>query len=113
VDAFGLRKGMNISATKIVTVPEDVVSQQQKVTGQMAPPPQVEAIQGPVLIETNATEPEPAEVAEAKPPEAQKEPKTLPNTASELPSVALIGALMLLSGVVGLVVWSRRQRPGF
>src|SRR6185503_9218983 len=38
-DAFGLRKGMKISATKIVEVPQTVVEEQRKVTGTMPPPP--------------------------------------------------------------------------
>jgi hypothetical protein len=112
-DAFGLKKGMQVSATKIITEPTQVVSQEQKVTGQMPPQPQVEAVQGPVLIESKTTEPEPAQVAEANPPEAQPEPKELPKTAGALPSIALIGALMLLSGLGGLAAWSRRTRHGF
>ena len=108
-DAMGLRKGMQISATKIVTEPQDVVSSEHKVTGQMPPPPQVEAVQGPLLIETQT--PQPAEVAQAKPPETQAEPKELPQTASNLPWIALIATLMLLSGVAGLAVRSRRTRP--
>lgn len=112
-DAMGLRKGMQISATKIVTEPQDVVSREQRVTGQMPPPPQVEAVQGPLLIETKAPEPRPAEVAEAKSPEAQPDAKELPHTASDLPWIALFGTLTLLSGLVGLAEWSRRTRVGF
>ena len=111
MDAFGLRKGMNISATQIVTAPDSVISQQRKVTGQMPPPPPVESIQGPLLIVVQAPpHAPPAQVAEAKPPEAQPEPKKMPQTASDLPWIAILGALMLLSGVVGLAAWSRRTR---
>jgi hypothetical protein len=104
VDAFGLRKGMEISATKIVTVPANVITQQRSVTGQMPPPPPTEAIQGPLLI---VVETQPAQVAQAKPAEAQPEPKKLPQTASELPMMGLIGALTLLSGVLSFLVSSR------
>jgi LPXTG-motif cell wall-anchored protein len=110
-DAFGLKKGVIVSATKIVTVPESVVTHQQKLTGELPPPPQVEAIQGPLLIETQT--PPPAQVAEAKPPEPEPETKKLPNTASDMPWIALLGTLLLLSGVVGLAAWSRRTRPDF
>src|SRR6202035_5192894 len=57
VDAWGLKKGMTISATKIVEVPENVVSQQRKVTGSepvavaaAAPPPQPPPADVPILI---------------------------------------------------------------
>ena len=39
VDAFGLRKGMKVSATKVTEIPENVVSQKTTLTGKMPPPP--------------------------------------------------------------------------
>jgi hypothetical protein len=48
-DAFGLRQGMKVSATKIVEVPETVVEQQKKVTGTM-PPPTPPPSDRPILI---------------------------------------------------------------
>src|SRR5580704_2106242 len=39
VDAWGLKKGMKISATKIVEVPETVVTQNRKLVGTAPPPP--------------------------------------------------------------------------
>jgi len=106
VDAFGLRKGMQISATRIVTVPVTVTSQQRKTTGQMPPPP-TEAIQGPILIESQSHTTPPAEVAEAKPAEAAPAPKEIPQTASDLPLIGLLGGMMILAGVVVLAMWSR------
>jgi hypothetical protein len=56
VDAFGLRKGMVVTATKIVEVPEVVVSQRKHVSGTTpeAPPPDVPMqpsnIQGTTLL---------------------------------------------------------------
>jgi hypothetical protein len=38
-DAFGLQKGMQISATAVTDVPETVITQQIKRTGQAPPPP--------------------------------------------------------------------------
>jgi hypothetical protein len=77
-DAFGLRKGMLVSATNIIEVPENVITQ-QRAAGRMPPP--TEAIQGLLLIVV-ATAP-PAEVAQAKPPEAQRQPKKLSQTAGK------------------------------
>jgi hypothetical protein len=47
VDAWGLKPGMKISATKITETPETVVSQKTKVTGTMPPPPPANI---PILI---------------------------------------------------------------
>ena len=49
VDAFGLREGMKISATRITETPETVVSQKTMVTGKMPPPPPPPA-DVPILI---------------------------------------------------------------
>jgi RNase P/RNase MRP subunit p29 len=106
VDAFGLRKGMKVSATKIVTTPKTVVTQERQVTGEMPPPPPpTEAIQGPLLIVVETAQP--AQVAEAKPAPAQPAPEKLPQTASELPLIGFIGTLVLLSGVVLFAFWPR------
>lgn len=105
VDAFHLRQGMQISATKIVTEPVDVVARESKTTGQMPPPP-TEPIQGPILIVVTPAAP-PAQVAQAEPAEPQPAPKELPQTASQLPLLGLLGAMMVLSGVVVLAVWPR------
>ena len=39
VDAWGLKKGMKVSATKVVEVPGTVVSQHRELAGSMPPPP--------------------------------------------------------------------------
>jgi hypothetical protein len=106
-DAFGLRKGQQISATKIVEVPESVVSKHTTVTGEAPPPPPqlpAESIQGPLLI---VTQTQPTQVAQAQPSEAQPESKKLPHTASALPWIGLMGTLLLLFGVVSFFVGSR------
>jgi RNase P/RNase MRP subunit p29 len=97
VDAFGLRKGMIINATKIVEEPEIVVSQQKSVTGTMpekkvaaAPPPPPPPADVAILIVM--TEPAP-------PPAAA--PAKLPKTASNLPLVGLLG-LLCLSASLGV-----------
>ena len=88
-DAFGLRKGMKISATKIVEQPQTVVEQQKQVTGSMPPPPAPPAADQPILV---AAAPAPA-TAKAE------EPEKLPNTATPIPLLGFLGLLSLLSGV--------------
>src|SRR4029077_16897678 len=84
-DAFGLKKGMVVSAQRITEVPETVVTQQVKRTGTMPlPPPPRQDV--PVLIVVAA--PTPAPAANAEPA-----PKELPKTASTLPLVGALGAL--------------------
>jgi len=96
VDAFGLRKGMNISATKITEVPETVVDQQKKVTGTMPPPPPAPPANVPILVvETKQVAPAPAEQAAAEPA-----PAKLPKTATNVPLVALLGLACLSLAVV-------------
>lgn len=96
VDAWHLRKGMNVSATRVVTEPQTVASQERKITAELPPVP----IRGPLLIVIHA--PSPEQVAKATPPQtaepAAKE--KLPQTASELPLIALIGAGVILLGAL-------------
>jgi len=89
-DAWGLRKGMKISATKVVEVPQTVITEQRKVTGTMPPPPPPPPADVPILIAQEA--PAPAPAAPAAPPA----PK-LPKTGSELPLVGLLGLLSFAS----------------
>jgi hypothetical protein len=90
VDAWGLKKGMKISATKIVEAPEVVVSERRKVTGSSpapalaaAPPPPPADV--PILVA----------VLEAPAPA----PTELPKTASPLPLIGLLGLFSLASSV--------------
>jgi LPXTG-motif cell wall-anchored protein len=91
VDAFGLKKGMIISATKIVESPEVVVSQQRQVTGTMPPPPPAPPADVPILVAAAPAAAAPA--AEAAP--AAATPAKLPKTGSSLPLVGLLGLLCL------------------
>ena len=89
VDAFGLRKGMTVSATKVVEQPETVVQQQAKLTGTMPPPPPPPAPDQPILIAVLVPVAVP-EAAPAPPPAPE-----MPKTASELPLIGLLGLLCL------------------
>jgi LPXTG-motif cell wall-anchored protein len=91
-DAFGLRKGMVVSATKVVEVPETVVSQQRQLSGTMPPAPAAPAADQPILIVVSAPAPAPAPAAAE--PVAKAE---LPKTGSALPLVGLLGLLLLAS----------------
>jgi len=96
VDAFHLKKGMLISATRITETPETVVTQKAMLTGKMPPPPPPPP-DAPILIATAAPKPAPAaEAAPAPAPEAA--PAKLPKTASDLPMIGLLGVLMVAMG---------------
>jgi hypothetical protein len=95
VDAFALKKGMVVTATKIVEVPETVVAHQRTVTGTMPPPPPAPPADVPILVATAA--PTPAPAAET----AATAPEKLPKTASDLPLIGLLG-LLCISVSVGV-----------
>jgi hypothetical protein len=92
VDAWGLKKGMTISATKIVEVPVVSVSERRNVTGSSpvvaaAPPPPPPPPDTPILVAiTEAPAPAPASAE-------------LPKTASSLPLIGLLGLLSLASSL--------------
>jgi hypothetical protein len=87
-DAWGLKKGMQISATKIVEEPVDVYEHEQHVAGSMPPPPPPPPDQ-PILVAVAA--PPPA-LAPAPAPE-------MPKTGSLLPLIGLLGLCLMLSSL--------------
>jgi LPXTG-motif cell wall-anchored protein len=94
VDAFGLRKGMIVSATKVVEVPATETAERKTVTGEMPPPPPAPPADVPVLVAQEST----AAAAEPAPTqEAQAAPEKLPQTASLLPLIGLLGLMSLAS----------------
>jgi hypothetical protein len=95
VDAFALKKGMVVNATKIVEVPETVVSEQRKVTGTMPPPPPAPPADVPILVATA----EPAPASTAAPEASSPAPAKLPKTASDLPLVGLSGLLCIFASL--------------
>jgi len=87
VDAWGLKKGMTISATRIVETPVTNINRVAQLTGTNPPPPPPPDV--PLLI---VVVPKPApEVAKATAPE-------LPKTGSFLPLLGMLGMLSLGSG---------------
>ena len=97
VDAFGLKKGMVVTATKIVEVPEVVTTQKRQVTGTMPPPPPAPPANMPMLIAK--AEPAPAAAAPAATETAAAPQKKLPKTASNLPLVGLLGLSLIAASL--------------
>ena len=95
VDAFALKKGMQISATKIVEVPASVTSQEKSVSGTMPTPPPAPPADTPLLIAEGVPTAAPPETAEAPAAPVQ----TNPTTGSYLPFIGL-GVLVLI------IVWA-------
>ncbi len=112
-----LKKGMMVSAQKIVEVPHTEITSNTTVTGSAPPAPkQVVAQAPPAPKAAPAPAPAPAsrtEVAQARPTPAAApalaaapapvvaapaKPKKLPTTGSQLPLAALLGALILSAG---------------
>lgn len=109
VDAFGLRKGMKVSATKVTEVPETVVEQQKEVTGSMPPPPPDPPADLPILVLVILPAPDVAPVETAAvAPAAPAPTKKLPQTGSQLPLVGVLGAMALILGL-GLRLGVARQ----
>ena len=93
-DAWGLRKGMKVSATKVVEEPQEVVEQQKQIAGTMPPPPPDPPVDLPLLVlvimPTDATpDAAPAEAASTE----------LPHTSSQLPLIGFLGLAALTAGL--------------
>jgi hypothetical protein len=105
MDAWGLKKGMKISATKVTEAPEEVVEQQKLITGTMPPEPPADI---PILVvllvpEVAAPAPTPVNTAAAT-------PASLPKTASQLPLIGILGAFALILGLALRVIRLRAAR---
>lgn len=80
-DAWGLKKGMKVAATKVVEEPVEVYEHEQQLAGTMPPPPPPPPADEPILIAVAAPPPAPAS---APAPE-------MPKTGSFLPLIGLLG----------------------
>jgi len=90
VDAWGLKKGMRVSATKVVEVPATEIDKQVKLTGKLPPPPPPPPPDAPILVVEEVAVP--VEVAAAPAP-------ALPKTGGPLPLIGLLGFLSLASSL--------------
>lgn len=102
-DAWGLKKGMNVSATKIVEEPAVQVQQEAKITGSMPAPPPPPA-DAPILVAVvvPVAVPQTAPQASAEPPKkaASQAPGELPKTGSPLSLIGFVGLLSLVASLV-------------
>lgn len=108
---FELRKGMVVSAEKIVEVPAVEIASDTTVTGSAPPPPRPVVARAAAPSSESASAPAPAPARRAEPAavapvaETSAMPTKLPKTASPLPLIGLAG---LLCGAASLLL--RRVR---
>ena len=102
-DAWGLKKGMMVSATKVVEQPLTQVQQQAKLTGQMPPPPPTPDASTPILVAVAVPVPVPVPAEAPAPAPAAAE---LPKTASDLPLIGIFG-FVLIAGSFGIRVYRK------
>ena len=100
-DAFGLKKGMTVSATKIVETPVTSVSQHRQVSGTL---PAAE----PVLIAKESPTPEETVTASHEAGTTTTASAALPKTASGWPLVGILG-LLFISASLGLALLRRNM----
>jgi hypothetical protein len=102
VDAWGLKKGMKVSATKVVEEPVTETAVKHELTGTLPPPPPADM---PILVIVHrpATAAH-TETAAATANAQTSAPAQLPKTWGELPLVGLLGILAVVSS---LVLWPR------
>jgi hypothetical protein len=103
-DAWGLKKGMKVTATKIMETPVTTVTEHTQVTGTFP-------ASGTVLIAKGAATPAKGEAgssaAGTTTAEASSAPAKLPKTATDWPLVGILG-LLLISTSLGMA-WLRRS----
>lgn len=100
-DVSNLRKGMNVSAEKIVEEPSVIVANNTEITG-TAPPPVVAQVKAPTASpsETNA----PAQLAATRAPAAAEAPASAQETAAAAPRLPKTGSTLPLAGLLGLLL---------
>lgn len=106
VDAFGLKKGMKVDAQKVVEEPVTVVAQEVKRTGIAPPPPPTLKADVPILVAMVPVHAVPAPAVETA--AAEPAPAKLPKTASDLPLIGVLGALLCAVSLTGMAI-----RKGF
>jgi hypothetical protein len=112
MDAFGLKKGMMVDAQKVVEESAFEVAQEVKRTGIAPPPPPAPKADVPILVLVASAPAAPAPAVETA--AAEPTPKQLPKTASDLPLIGLVGALICglsLAAITIRTIASRLASP--
>lgn len=104
-DAFGLKKGMKVSAQKVVEEPETVMTQEVAHTGKMPPPPPAPKEDMPILVVFV-----PVAHPETQTAAAEEPPSKLPKTASDLPLIGLLGALLCAGSLTIMAIRTTASR---
>ncbi len=104
LDAFAVKKGMKVTATKVVEEPQTMVSRQQKLTGKA---PMVATIPSDQTLLIASGAPTPAAAEAATSASGEPAPTKLPKTGSNLPVLALLGFVSLSLALVCRIVRSR------
>ena len=97
-DVFALRKGMVVTATKIVESPQNLVSTQRQVTGTIPPG-------STVLVAKGEPTAAPAGAAETTTTASTE----LPKTGSNLPLLGMVGLLLMAAAVGSRALRAARQ----
>jgi RNase P/RNase MRP subunit p29 len=100
LDAFAVRKGMILTATKIVEEPTSEITQEKTVTGEVAPAPDA-----PILVAEGSEEPVPTPTA--APATA---PAAAPEAASGLPTWLIW--LLVLVVLAAIIWWYMNRKKG-
>jgi hypothetical protein len=118
VDAFALKKGMNVTATKIVEVPIVEVTQTKTVTGEAAPkvaaaaPPPTPPAGVPILVAEStpaaATTPPPVAAPATAPATAETPAPEAASPASMTWKIGLL-VLVVLALAIGWIVFRKRR----
>jgi hypothetical protein len=104
-DAWDLKKGMKVSAQKVVEEPETMITQEVARTGKMPPPPPPPKEDVPILVVyVPVAQPAPEMAAAEEPP-----PK-LPKTASDLPLIGLLGAFLCAISLTAMTIRTTASR---
>lgn len=93
-DAFALRKGMKITATKVTEEPITSVEHRRELSGSMPPPPPAPAADLPIMVAEAAPMPQMAQAPVTPAATAEQ----LPKTGSNFPLLAVLGIVSLLGG---------------
>ena len=113
-DAWGLRKGMKVQATRVTEVPETLIAHEIKATGKLPPSAPAPKADVPILVLVAPTPAPPSPAQAVQTAAAEPTPKQLPKTASDLPLIGLLGVLfcgLFLTAITVRMIVSRFASP--